>query len=438
MQNYVTHLEINDLKCFKGKHEVNFADDKGTFCKWNIVVGNNGAGKSTVLGCVGIGSAFFNDKYIDELVEAAHAHPDEMVGRKIHTPMGHVLYQEFFSPSDNLKASFQVNLGTSSIRCSRNREMRFDFDSGHRSPPIFTYGSNRTPQRGTEWTADRDVFNQNLIDGQSRIASPMDWLEDLHRLDLSSRKTKFSRHKKAVIETLINVLPDVDDILFPEPEDFDSPSVLFSTPYGKVPPDRLSGGYQTLMGWLVDLTRRMFEAYPKSKDPLSQPAVVIVDEIDLHLNPSWQVQLIDYLDERFKKTQFIVSAHSPLIVQSHPSANIILLERQGDCAVVRQDIGHIQHWRLDQILSSDLFGRTPLASPLEKDLVAEHSKLIAKPKRSKSEEKRLKEVIREMEVKLPVGQTHEDRELHALLGSYLSGLKSNGANAEKTSKASAK
>lgn len=49
---------------------------------------------------------------------------------------------------------------------------------------------------------------------------------------------------------------------------------------------------------------------------LADPAVVLVDEIDLHLHPIWQRRLIGFLSERFPNTQFIVTAHSPLIVQA--------------------------------------------------------------------------------------------------------------------------
>ncbi len=47
----------------------------------------------------------------------------------------------------------------------------------------------------------------------------------------------------------------------------------------------LSLGYRTLIAWMVDFASRLFERYPNSPNPLAEPAVVIVDEIDLHLHP---------------------------------------------------------------------------------------------------------------------------------------------------------
>jgi len=404
MADFITKMRIKNLKCFKGEHTLDFANDKGEHCKWNIIIGNNGSGKSTVLAGAGIGAT---NKIID-------------LGKEFQIDFPFIP-KAFFTEEDWDKSIIRLTM-------ENHCEMEFSqwgesFSIPGRANfnvPAFVYGATRSIIEGLAWEPDHLKFNCNIFGNQSQISSPEEWLLDLHLRELATSKTsKFAKHKKAVIDTLVNVLPDVDAILFPKPKDMDSPSILFSTPYGDVPPDQLSGGYKTLMGWLVDLTRRMFDAYPNSKDPLAEPAIVVVDEIDLHLHPSWQIKLIDYLDERFKQTQFIVSAHSPLIVQSHPDANIILLEREGDGVVVRQDFDHISNWRIDQILSSDLFGTTRLTSKLEQDLVAEHSKLVAKAKRTKAEEKRLQEVCREMETKLPVGQNPEDRELHMMLTNYL-------------------
>ena len=108
---------------------------------------------------------------------------------------------------------------------------------------------------------------------------------------------------------------------------------------------------------MVDLAARMFETYPDSKDPLAEPAVALIDEIDLHLHPKWQRDLLGHLTKRFHKTQFIVSARtSPLVVQAAPDANIAVLRREGNHVVIDQDAGSVRGWRVDQILTSDLFG----------------------------------------------------------------------------------
>ena len=111
-----------------------------------------------------------------------------------------------------------------------------------------------------------------------------------------------------------------------------------------------------MIAWMVDFASRMVDRYPDSPDPLAEPAVVLVDEIDLHLHPKWQRELIGFLTERFPNTQFIATAHSPLIVQAAGEANIALLRREGDHVVIENDPETLHGWSIDQILTSELYG----------------------------------------------------------------------------------
>ena len=186
--------------------------------------------------------------------------------------------------------------------------------------------------------------------------------EWLLRLDYSaSKKSKIQGKQKKlldlVIQVLIKVLPGVDEIRLTQPsEELPTPGVQFRTPYGWVALRQLGFGYRTMIAWIVDLASRMVERYPDSLDPLAEPAVVLVDEIDLHLHPKWQRDLIGFLTDRFPNTQFIATAHSPLIVQAAGDANIALLKREGDHVVIENNPESIRGWRIDQILTSDLFG----------------------------------------------------------------------------------
>ena len=79
---------------------------------------------------------------------------------------------------------------------------------------------------------------------------------------------------------------------------------------------QLSDGYKTLLGVVIDLSSRMAKANPDLADPLSAEAIVMIDEVDLHLHPSWQQRVIGDLLNTFKNTQFIVTTHSPYIVEA--------------------------------------------------------------------------------------------------------------------------
>jgi predicted ATP-binding protein involved in virulence len=100
---------------------------------------------------------------------------------------------------------------------------------------------------------------------------------------------------------------------------------------------QLGLGYRTMLTWMVDFAAGLFDRFPESKNPLEEPAVLLLDEIDLHLHPKWQRTIIDYLTGKFPNTQFIVTAHSPLLVQSAEGANIVLLRRQDNEIIIDND-----------------------------------------------------------------------------------------------------
>lgn len=79
---------------------------------------------------------------------------------------------------------------------------------------------------------------------------------------------------------------------------------------------QLSDGYKTLLGLIVDLSARMAMANPHLPDPLASEAIVMIDELDLHLHPQWQQRIAGDLLRAFPNAQFIVSTHSPYIVEA--------------------------------------------------------------------------------------------------------------------------
>ncbi len=90
-------------------------------------------------------------------------------------------------------------------------------------------------------------------------------------------------------------------------------------------------GYRTLIAWVVDFARRLYVLNPRSATPLAAPAVLCIDEIDLHLHQRWQRNLMKFMSATFPKTQFIVTAHNRAVSRAVPSdANIVLLRRKGD------------------------------------------------------------------------------------------------------------
>jgi predicted ATP-binding protein involved in virulence len=203
-------------------------------------------------------------------------------------------------------------------------------------------------------------------------------------------------------------------------------SVEVKTEDGWIPMRRLSLGYRTMIAWMVDLASRLCERYPNSKDPLAEPAVVLIDEIDLHLHPSWQRTLLKHLTERFPNTQFIVTAHSPLVIQAAPEARIVVLRRQGGHVVIDDSPKAVSGWRVDQILTSDLFD-LPSARPPHLDaLFARRERILTKARLTQKDKQELKAINAQIG-ELPSGETPEAMEAMDIIRAAASRLKAKAA-----------
>ena len=92
--------------------------------------------------------------------------------------------------------------------------------------------------------------------------------------------------------------------------------------------DQLSGGYRIMLALAADLARRMAQGNPHIDNPLQSEAVVLIDEIELHLHPSWQQRVLADLARTFPNTQFIVSTHSPQVLTTVKPEHVVELRRE--------------------------------------------------------------------------------------------------------------
>ncbi|WP_428098162.1 AAA family ATPase [Candidatus Rariloculus sp.] len=94
--------------------------------------------------------------------------------------------------------------------------------------------------------------------------------------------------------------------------------------------DQLSGGFRIMLALAADLARRMAQGNPHLDDPLTSEAIVLIDEVELHLHPSWQQRILTDLTRTFPNTQFIVSTHSPQVLSDiHPEQIVELIVEKG-------------------------------------------------------------------------------------------------------------
>ena len=103
--------------------------------------------------------------------------------------------------------------------------------------------------------------------------------------------------------------------------------------------DQLSGGYRIMLALAADLARRMAQGNPHLDDPLESEAIVLIDEVDLHLHPRWQQRVLTDLARTFPNAQFVVSTHSPQVLTTVRPEHVVHLYRDGGRIVAGRDSG---------------------------------------------------------------------------------------------------
>lgn len=90
----------------------------------------------------------------------------------------------------------------------------------------------------------------------------------------------------------------------------------------------LSDGYRNVIKIVTDIATKMCILNPYfGKETLQKmPGIVVIDELDLSLHPTWQRRIVGILKNLFPKVQFICATHSPFIIQSLDSGELIILD----------------------------------------------------------------------------------------------------------------
>ena len=144
----------------------------------------------------------------------------------------------------------------------------------------------------------------------------------------------------AVRQAISSMLPEVFD---PRTE-LNPPRFVVSqeTQKGRVEKlslDQLSGGYRIVLALAADLARRMVVGNPHLDNPLESEAIVLIDEVELHLHPGWQQRILADLRRTFPNSQFIVSTHSPQVLTTVEPHRIVELSHDGNRIVASMPTG---------------------------------------------------------------------------------------------------
>ncbi len=424
---YFLSLSLENVRSFGKKQTISFARADGRPTQWTIILGDNGVGKTTVLKSLAASTnkVTFNNGY-----EAYGSYFDFDWESK-WWPV-----RDYDKGATQIRTRVQggirlcelngdVIAGDSRIYLTRRNSsiagISIDFE-GFR---CYGYGAGRTTGNSTLSEAPETADTcASLFDDRADLLNPEEWFLFADYRIARDKDPLTTQNFELIKEALLKIMEEGEvtdlEVIPPGLPGRGSPrqGVRFKTPYGWVRLRDMSLGYQTLVVWLTDLADKLFVRYPDSKNPLEEPAIVLIDEIDLHLHPSWQRKLLKSLSEIFKNTQFIATAHSPLVVQaaSDAEANVVLLKREGDQTIVYQghDLPDVRRWRVEQILNSELFDDTPPLSPQTEADLARRNELLLKKRLTKAEKAELAQ-LEQIIAAQPVGSTGPERQAEDLL-----------------------
>ncbi|UOQ50964.1 AAA family ATPase [Hymenobacter cellulosivorans] len=428
---YFLSLSLENVRSFGEKQTISFAREDGRPAQWTIILGDNGVGKTTVLKALAgmmARKALFSSQG-EEYAYAHHMMSDEEWAPKRNNFQDllietNIQYNGVLTePAQESKAYAEekwVRLHSDEhgdYECDGTSILRQDLGL-----ICYGYGAGRKTGNSTLSDVSKTIDTCiSLFDDRADLLNPEEWFLQMEYSSLKGDK-QAEKSLQQVRDVLLQVLPDVTDVNIVSKGYQQQLELL--TPYGWVRLRDMSLGYQTLVVWLTDFASKLFIRYPESKNPLEEPAIVLIDEIDLHLHPSWQRKLIGFLSGIFKNTQFIATAHSPLVVQAagDKDANIVLLKRENDQTVVVQNLPDVRRWRVDQILNSELFEDASSLSPQTETDLQRRNALLLKKRLTAKEKAELKELDDKLTTQ-PISDTQPERRVENLLARLARNLK---------------
>ncbi len=170
----------------------------------------------------------------------------------------------------------------------------------------------------------------------SAKSSPKEFLDWFKTLEDSVKKFDIPldiAHLKAFKKVITSLIPDGrwQDVTFDFKED--DLTGVFTSDTGqkeKLKYSQLSDGYRNIIALAADIAYRCIQLNPHLGEKVVEetPGIVLIDELDLHLHPNWQKQIVKDLKKTFPRIQFVATTHSPFIVQSLNADELINLDKE--------------------------------------------------------------------------------------------------------------
>lgn len=464
MPIYIKSLKLKNIRTFSDA-ELQLEREDGIIPQWTLILGDNGIGKSTLLHCIAWMKPYLpyaednpgkakkseiepniNDEEnetLQRLIRKSKSKEEEAYIEAIFVGKRKLNKKTLSQVESTCKTSISIRLKNGKLD-----EVKPKFDTSPKKEVLF-YKSEIIVYA---YSASRRLGSLNINDPELEDTIPSFIAERTELFDAENilhtsnyaalgakkrEKHEYENYINRIKGMLVSILPDVDhikhiEISTPKLLDDYEPegSIVLTTRHGtKLPFKNASLGYRTTISWTVDLAWRLFIEYPKSKNPLEEPAIVLIDEIDLHLHPTWQREIMANLSKHFPNVQFIATAHSPLMVQAAINSNYAVLKQNDGSVEILNNPQGIDGWRVDQILTSEFFGIESSRGIKYEELVAEREKLANKKSPTALEKRKLNAINSKLS-KLPTGETIEEIENRKLISEVVEHIKKNKTKIE--------
>lgn len=418
--HYFLDFSVENVRCYGKKQTLKLADDKGDPYHWTIILGDNGVGKTSLLkGLVSLAPSpknIYGDKQKIKLYPGLMDWKDDWNTSRFDGKLKSVLEANtiaaygFKKLLKDEKLFLQVEQKHDSYNNILHNEEAYaqigDF-------LCFAYGASRKMGRSSFTNEKFSTASVSLFNDEAPLINVEEFFMQADYEAKTSRSAVSTAQRNKVKQLLLDILPEVTDLRITKSARFGR-YVEVKTPFQWVKINEMSLGYKSLIAWVVDFASRMYHYHNTKADPFAEPAVVLIDEIDLHLHPKWQRKVLGYLSKKFPNTQFIATAHSPLIVQAATDANIVLLKRKGAQVFINNDPEIIRNWRIDQVLTSDLFGLETSRRPDVQKMMDDRKNILSKKNISDVDKTKLNKIEKNLG-ELPEYETKVEKQAYSAI-----------------------
>lgn len=319
------------IKNFKGIEEWNIIFEPGV----NLIKGVNGRGKTSVLEAIAVGLGGF----VAGLDGVATRHFSREEIRQVYTTVGDGSYgkkivvpTEVYLEADVDGVSYDWVRGRKDIKTSRSTIQPRDIcqkaslmaNEENKELPVLAYlGAGRVWSQRRERVENifrkqyfRTVGYTDALHDASNIKLLLNWCVKMEQVAWQKEKkiAEYEAVKKAVSDFMQYMEPgDVCRVFYDKQQE----ELMYERGQEVLPVMSLSAGYQSLVWMVFDIAYRMAVLNPFMKDDIAKASgIVLIDEIDMHLHPKWQWNIINALRNVFPNVQFIAATHSPILFAS--------------------------------------------------------------------------------------------------------------------------